>query len=162
MNRQGALRLHHIGYAVKQIGPLAEIYTQRYGYEFSTPIIHDPLQTALVQFLRLHGDQAYLEFVAPDGPESKLAFAAKRGGLNHLCYSCGPLEQAIAELEDTGARLLSEPQTAVAFAGRRICWIIGEDPLPIELVERRDDDDLCIPGTAAGNEGTLNQNKGAH
>jgi methylmalonyl-CoA/ethylmalonyl-CoA epimerase len=160
MNREGQLRLHHIGYAVKQIGPLAEIYAQRYGYEFSTPIIRDSLQTAFVQFLRLHGDQPYLEFVAPDGLDSKLTSAAKRGGgLNHLCYSCGPLEQTIAELEDSGMRLIFEPKPAVAFAGRRICWLVGEDPLPIELVERKDDDDLCTPGIAAGSESTLIQDK---
>ena len=161
MHRQGGLRLHHVGYAVKQIGPLAEIYVRRYGYEFSTPIINDPLQTAFVQFLRLPGDQAYLEFVAPDGPESKLIFAAKRGGLNHLCYSCASLELAIAELEKTGMRLISEPQPAVAFAGRRICWLVGEDPLPIELVERKDDDDLCTPGIAVNGD-ALNQNKLSH
>jgi methylmalonyl-CoA/ethylmalonyl-CoA epimerase len=147
MSKKGALRLHHVGYATKVIEPLAEVYVQRYGYEESTPVIHDPVQTAFVQFLRLRADQSYLEFVAPDGPDSKLTSAAKRGGgLNHLCYSSGPLEQTIAELEQSGMRLISEPKAAVAFAGRRICWLIGEDPLPIELVERRDDDDLCVPG----------------
>jgi methylmalonyl-CoA/ethylmalonyl-CoA epimerase len=155
MSKRGVLRLHHVGYATKLIEPLAELYVQRYGYEVSTPVIHDPLQTALVQFLRLPGDQSYLEFVAPDGPESKLTSAAKRGGgLNHLCYSSGPLEQTIAELEQSGMRLISEPKVAVAFAGRRICWLIGEDPLPIELVERLNDDDLCVPGIASEQGGS--------
>jgi methylmalonyl-CoA/ethylmalonyl-CoA epimerase len=149
MSKRGALRLHHVGYATKIIEPLAELYVQRYGYEVATPIIYDPLQIALVQFLRLPGDQTYLEFVAPGGPDSKLASAAKRGGLNHLCYSSGPLEQTIADLEQNGMRLISEPKAAVAFAGRRICWLIGEDPLPIELVELRNDDDLCVPGISA-------------
>jgi methylmalonyl-CoA/ethylmalonyl-CoA epimerase len=153
MSKRGALRLHHVGYATKIIEPLAELYIQRYGYEVSTPVIHDPLQTALVQFLRLPGDQTYLEFVAPDGPDSKLTAAPKRGGLNHLCYSSGPLEQTIAELGQNGMRLISEPKVAVAFAGRRICWVVGEDPLPIELVERRDDDDLCVPGISSEQAG---------
>jgi hypothetical protein len=61
------LRLHHVGYAVKTIEPMAEAYVQRYGYELSTGIIHDQLQTAFVQFLKLAEDSAYLEFVAPDG-----------------------------------------------------------------------------------------------
>jgi methylmalonyl-CoA/ethylmalonyl-CoA epimerase len=143
------LRLHHVGYATKSITDIAATYSERYGYEICSPIIHDPLQTALVQFLKLPGDQSYLEFVAPDGPESKLSSAAKRGGgLNHLCFTSGPLEQSILELEATGARLISEPKPAVAFAGRRICWFIGEDPVPIELVERRSDSDDCAPGLA--------------
>ena len=147
MNSDLGLQLHHVGYAVKLIDPIAATYRNRFGYEFATPIIHDPLQTAFVQFLKLAADRAYLEFVAPDGPESKLTQAAKRGGgLNDLCYTCGPLEATIAQLEATDMRLISEPKPGLAFAGRRICWLIGEDPMPIELVERRDADDLCLPG----------------
>ena len=142
------LRLHHVGYAVKLIEPIAETYIARYGYQACTTVIHDPLQTALVQFLRLVGDLSYLEFVAPDGPESKLTQAARKGGgLNHLCFACGPLEQEIARLESIGMRLIGEPKAGVAFAGRRICWFLGDDPLPVELVERRHPDDLCEPGT---------------
>ena len=142
-----ALSLHHVGYAVKVIDPVAEVYRSRYGYEFATGVIHDPLQTALVQFLKLTGDRAYLEFVAPDGPTSKLSNAARKGGgLNHLCYTCGPMEAAIARLEASDMRLISEPKPGVAFGGRRICWLLGDDPVPIELVERLADDDLCLPG----------------
>jgi methylmalonyl-CoA/ethylmalonyl-CoA epimerase len=144
---QPGLRLHHVGYAVKAIEFIAAEYVARFGYEVSSPVIHDPKQTAFVQFLRLPGDAAYLEFVAPDGPDSKLANAAGKGrGLNHLCYSSGPLEATIAHLEETGMRLISEPTPGVAFAGRRICWLLGADPVPIELVERRDDSDDCAPG----------------
>ena len=108
---------------------------------------HDPRQTALVQFLKLPGETSYLEFVAPDGPGSKLTGAVKRGGgLNHLCYTAGPLEAAIGHLEANGMKLISDPKPAVAFAGRRICWLLGADQLPIELVERRDESDTCTPG----------------
>lgn len=139
--------LHHVGYAVSAIEPIAASYISRYGYQLSTPIMHDPLQTAFVQFLKLPGDSSYLEFVSPDGPQSKLANAIKRGGgLNHLCYIAGPLEAAISLLEQNGMRLISEPKPGLAFAGRRICWLLGDDRLPIELVERRHDADLCEPG----------------
>jgi methylmalonyl-CoA/ethylmalonyl-CoA epimerase len=45
-------------------------------------------------------------------------------------------------------RLISEPKPGLAFAGRRICWLLGDDRLPIELVERRDEADPCQPGLA--------------
>ena len=156
------LRLHHVGYATKSIDSIAKTYAERFGYDISTPVIHDPLQTALVQFLRLPGDQSYLEFVAPDGPESKLTSAtSRRGGLNHLCFTAGPLEKAISELEASGMMLISPPQFAVAFAGRRICWLVGGDPLPVELVERRDDADECTPGLAVSGGGTSLHTEGA-
>jgi methylmalonyl-CoA/ethylmalonyl-CoA epimerase len=140
------LQLHHVGYAVQSIEPAVETYVHRYGYRRASSIIHDPLQTAFVQFLQLPGDRVYLEFVAPDRPESVLAGAVKKGGgMNHLCYTAVPLEQAIAHLESTGMRLIAEPKPAVAFAGRRICWLLGEDRLLVELVERRTADDLCEP-----------------
>jgi len=145
------LQLHHVGYAVKSMETIAETYVARFGYQLASPVIHDPSQTALVQFLQLPGDRTYLEFVAPNGPESKLANAVKRGGgLNHLCYTSGPLEETIAHLEDNGMRLISELLPGIAFAGRRICWLLGDDPLPIELVERISDGDLCLPGVSPG------------
>lgn len=116
------IRLHHIGYATKEIGPSTEAYTARFDYEIATGVIHDPLQTAFMQFLHYPGVPIHLEFVAPDGPQSKLAEGAKRGGgLNHLCYTSGSLRTAIAGLEQNGMKLISDPKPAVAFAGRRIC-----------------------------------------
>jgi len=138
---------HHVGYAVKNIETVSTIYVRRFGYAARTPIIHDRLQTALVQFLSFPGDHVYLEFVSPDGSESRLTNAVRKGGgLNHLCYIADNLEEAIDWLVQGDMMLISPPQPAVAFAGRRICWLAGEDMLPIELVERSDSGDLCKPG----------------
>ena len=142
------LILHHIGYAVKDIPQIADRYVGCLGYDVVTPIIHDPLQTAFGQFLRLPDDVVYLELVAPDGQNSYLAGAVRKGGgLHHLCYIANSLDTTIVCLEGCGMRVISPPKQAVAFAGRRICWLRGEDPLLIELVERITSDDLCVPGT---------------
>lgn len=142
--------LHHVGYAVRNIEPIVDEYVARFAYELVTGIIHDPTQTALVQFVQLPGDPSYLEFVAPDGLESKLTQAvSRRRPLNHLCYATTGLESTVEHLEEQGMKLISALSPGVAFAGRRICWLLGEDNVPIELVERRADDDLCIPGTEA-------------
>jgi methylmalonyl-CoA/ethylmalonyl-CoA epimerase len=149
MNTAPGLNLHHVGYAAQNIEAIVANYVALYGYVISTPIIHDPHQTALVQFLKLPGDQSYLEFVAPDGPQSKLSSAIREGGgLNHLCFTSGPLEATILHLEQNKMKLISDPKPGVAFAGRRICWLLGKERLPIELVERRDQADPCHPGVA--------------
>jgi methylmalonyl-CoA/ethylmalonyl-CoA epimerase len=132
--------LHHVGYAVPAIELVTPVYVKRFGYEVCTPVIHDPTQTAYVQFLRLPGDRVFLELVAPDSAESKLSRAVRRGGaLNHLCYSVEDIEAATARLREEGMAILSAPVPAVAFKGRRISWLLGDDPLPIELVERGGD-----------------------
>ncbi len=131
------LRLHHVGYVVAEIQPISHIYVERYGYCVATEIIHDPAQTAFVQFLRLDGDPTYLEFVAPDGPASKLAKAAAKGpGLNHLCYSVDDIEKATAAMYESGMIVLSLPVPAIAFSGRRVSWLMGKDRVAVELVER--------------------------
>jgi hypothetical protein len=53
MNLTTSLRLHQVGYVVHDIEPLAKDYVGRYGYRTIPSIIHDPQQTAMVQFLQL-------------------------------------------------------------------------------------------------------------
>jgi len=131
------MNLHHIGYAVAEIEPVAATYCKRFGYQACTGVIHDPLQTAYVQFFRLPGDQTYLEFVAPDRPDSKLSNAvASRMALNHLCFAVDNIEESTENLRQTGMIVLSKPVPAVAFGGHRISWLLGRDSVPIELVER--------------------------
>jgi len=62
-----------------------------------------------------------------------------------MCYTTTSLEAAIEHLERNEIKLISDPKPAIAFAGRRICWLSGTDMLPVELVEGRDDNDLCVP-----------------
>jgi len=128
--------LHHIGHAVPDIAPVLEFYIRNLGYEVRTPVIHDLTQTAYVQFLRLPGERVYVELVAPDGVESKLARAVRNGGgLNHLCYSVEDIELATEQLHQSGMMILSSPTPAVAFSGRRISWLLGDSSPLIELVE---------------------------
>ena len=129
------LNLHHIGILVKDIPKSAAVYV-RLGYEIRTEVIHDPVQTAFVQFLKLPADRAYLELISPDGPAGRLNNAlVKGGGLNHLCYSTEDIQAGCEWLRDTGFFLIAEPVPAVAFDGRRVAWFRGPDKLSVELVE---------------------------
>lgn len=129
-------RLHHIGVVVRDIERSAATYTQQLGYVARTGIIHDPLQTAYVRFLCLPGGTAYLELVSPDGSLSRLTNALNAGGgLNHLCYATDDIEGACGELRRQGMMVIHEPVPAVAFGGRRIAWLIGQDRVLTELVE---------------------------
>lgn len=120
---------------VKKISEAAEFYA-RMGYEVKSPIIHDPIQTAHVQFLKLVADQAYLELVSPDGPDGKLNTALQKGGgLNHICYATEDIQGCCEWFRETGFFWISEPVPAVAFQGRRVAWFRGPDRLQVELVE---------------------------
>lgn len=130
-----ALRLHHVGVVVDDLGRAGEEY-QSLGYSVCTKVFHDPVQTAYVQFLRLPSDRVLLELVTPDSEKSKLANALKKGGgLNHLCFATDDIEKCWASLRAQGLFPLQRPVPAVAFGGRRIAWFLGRNRVPVELVE---------------------------
>ena len=129
------LSLHHIGILVKDVSQSMQGYVSM-GYALASDIIHDPIQTAIAQFLRLPGDSVFLELIAPNGPDSKLSNALKKQpGFHHVCYSTPGIEGACAALASEGWFLITPPVAAVAFPGRRIAWLRGADRLLVELVE---------------------------
>ncbi len=128
--------LHHIGIAVRDIEREVGRYVDNLGYEVVSQVIHDPVQTAYVCFLKLAGDPVYLELVAPDSEQSKLARAlAQGGGLNHLCYVTADIGSRCVRMRKSGMFVIQEPVAAVAFPGRRIAWLMGRSRIPVELVE---------------------------
>jgi catechol 2,3-dioxygenase-like lactoylglutathione lyase family enzyme len=131
------LNLHHIGIAVKDISSATEDYCRRLGCELEGEVVHDPVQSAFIQFLRLPGDSVLIELVAPDGPDSKLSNAVRKGGgINHLCYLTSDIESTCRTLQNGGMVVIHEPTPAVAFGGRRVAWLMGEDRVLTELGER--------------------------
>ena len=130
------LKLHHIGIVVNDIEIASAAYTDKFGYVIKSCIIHDQIQTARVQFLQLNADVSYVELITPDGPESKLTNALKKGGgLNHFCYLTAQIDETCNEMESKGAFVLQQPVVAAAFPGRKIAWIMGRDGIPVELLE---------------------------
>ncbi len=130
--------MHHVGVVVADIENTAQQYTSRFGYVAVTPKIHEPAQTAFVQFLRLPGDQAYLELVSPDRANSKLSHALASGvPLNHVCMAVSNIEKSFRHLRSNGMMATARPTPSVVFNGAPIAWLMGSDRLLTELVEQR-------------------------
>jgi methylmalonyl-CoA/ethylmalonyl-CoA epimerase len=137
------MRLHHVGILVGDIAESSALYARRFGYRCKTAVIHDPGQTAYVQFLELPGDRVYLELVSPDSPSSHLNNTlGKDRGFHHLCYSTADIDCACNGLRDAGMTLVRAPRKAVAFQGRRIAWLMGRDRRLTELVEEGSEGEL--------------------
>jgi methylmalonyl-CoA/ethylmalonyl-CoA epimerase len=137
MSGNTSLSLHHVGIVVANIEERRGFYVDLLGYRERTAVIHDPLQTAYVQFFSIPGSDHYLELVAPDGENSKLLNASRKGiPLNHLCYACDEIAATFDALWNAGCYRISAPTPAVAFDGRPVAWLISPDKLLIELVER--------------------------
>jgi methylmalonyl-CoA/ethylmalonyl-CoA epimerase len=130
-------KLHHVGIVTPVIEEQRAFYVDVLKYRQITAVIHDPIQTAFVQFFAIPGADHYIELVAPDSESSKLQRAARKGlPLNHLCYSCENTAEALSFLKESGCMMISDIVPAVAFDGRSIAWVMSPDGLLIELVER--------------------------
>jgi len=137
------LHFHHVGIVVEDVERSAAIYMQRFGYEARSSIVHDLLQTAYVQFLSFPGEQIFLELVSPDGPESSLALALKKGGgLNHICYSTQDIGETCQKLRAAGMFLIRPPTEAVAFNSRKIAWLADKNGTLFELVEKGPENEI--------------------
>jgi methylmalonyl-CoA/ethylmalonyl-CoA epimerase len=128
---------HHIGVLVKDIPSALIRYTESLGYEIRSQVFHDPVQTAYVQFLGLPGSTVHFELISPDGLESRLQNALKKGGgIHHICYSVSSIDEAVTTLQSQKWLVIHPPQPATAFNGRKIAWLMNRDHLLVELVER--------------------------
>jgi methylmalonyl-CoA/ethylmalonyl-CoA epimerase len=127
---------HHVGIAVKSIENTAAQYTAA-GWSL-TGTVHDPIQGVRIAFLERSGFPR-LELVAGAGEASPVNNILKKNGVApyHFCYETADLEAAIAELERREYRALGSPVPAVAFGGRRICFLWHADTGLIELLQRQ-------------------------
>jgi methylmalonyl-CoA/ethylmalonyl-CoA epimerase len=130
-------RLHHIGILVADVAVASERLVKQFGFQPDTPILEDPTQTAIAQFLRLPGADHWTELIAPNGPDSKLrgALERRRGGTHHVCYEVDDIDAACVHLHEQSMMVIAKPVPGSAFGGRRIAWLIDKEFLLVELVE---------------------------
>lgn len=134
----GPPTLHHMGFVVASIADVCEEFAKSVGAEWNGEIIHDPLQSAKMAFVRWRVPQSStLELVQPDGPESPLhKFLTRGGGLHHVCYEVDSLEQQLKQSRAAGCLVVKTPLSAVAFGGRMIAWVYTPQKLLVEYLER--------------------------
>lgn len=132
--------LHHIGVVVASIEKSAVNWQVSLSASDVSQLYEDPIQAARVAFFALSnrgsGQPLFLELVEPlsdNSPTSR--FLASGGGLHHLCFEVDNLEDQINAMKKTGAMLIRSPKPAVAFQGRRICWMLTRERLLIEYLE---------------------------
>lgn len=133
-------KIHHIGYAVKNIEKAAKLY-RGMGFEVGE-IVKDPIQNCLICFLwqplSCGGSETMIELVAPLDEKSPVVTILQKNGNSpyHICYEVDNMEEALKELKPYRFVKLFNPLPAVAMAGRKICYLFNRDNGLIELVER--------------------------
>ena len=129
---------HHVGFVVSSIQHSVQAFADVLQSDWDTHVFHDPNQGVRVTFLksRCAGDPLW-ELVEPADEKSPVqSFAAKGGGMHHVCYVVDSLDETLGRARSLGAIVTRPPMPAVAFGGRRIAWIYTKSRLLIEYLER--------------------------
>jgi methylmalonyl-CoA/ethylmalonyl-CoA epimerase len=131
-------RFHHVGFIVSNIAQKIDGFQRSLQATWNGKVFEDPIQKVKVAFLSTNSGGAQIELVEPAGEGSPVSrFLALGGGLHHLCYEVDDLDLHLSEMRRLRATIVKKPQPAVAFAGRRIAWVITAEKLLLEFVERR-------------------------
>jgi len=129
---------HHVGIVVASIPNSVQDFASMLQADWDKEVFHDPNQGVRITFLKSQraGDPLW-ELVEPADEQSPVeSFAAKGGGLHHVCFVVDNLEQALSGARAQGAIVARQPMPAVAFGGRRIAWIYTRSHLLIEYLEK--------------------------
>jgi methylmalonyl-CoA/ethylmalonyl-CoA epimerase len=133
--------INHIGIAVRSVEAQRPFYEATLGAVFEG--VEDvPSQKVRVAFFRV-GD-VRLELLEPTDPSSTVAaFLEKRGeGLHHVAYTVEKIEERIAELKQSGVRMIDDAPRPGAHH-MRIAFVHPKSSCGV-LTE------LCEPAGAGG------------
>jgi len=114
-------KISHIGIAVHSLDEALPFYRDTLGMVFRGI---EEVAEQMVKVAMLQIGESNIELLEPTGPESPVArFLEKNGpGIHHLAYEVDDIGQAIARLEQEGARMIDKSPRAGAH-GTRIAFI---------------------------------------
>jgi methylmalonyl-CoA/ethylmalonyl-CoA epimerase len=137
-----ALRLHHVGCAVRSIERALGYYTRVLGFRQVTQPIEVPSQRVKVCFLEASnagagGGALYLELVEGVGSASPVEGLLEHtgGGPYHLCFEVDDLDAGIKWLRSQGFFRLTRFELA-AHGMKRFAFMLTPDRQLMELCER--------------------------
>lgn len=129
-----SLKIHHIGYLVKNIEKSQALFTAM-GYMLEQSPIYDEYRDVDICFLSKDGYR--IELVAPRTSKSVVGELRKKIGNSpyHICYEVENLEEAVTAFRKNHFVIWEEAHVAPALAGKRVAFLINGQMGMIELLE---------------------------
>ncbi len=126
-------RFHHLGVATRSISREARGWTSL-GYVQEGEVFEDPIQGVRGMFLVGAGPRLELLEALPD--RDVLSGWLDRGQkIYHQAFEVDTFDADVEALCGQGAKITAPPAPAVAFSGRRICFLMTPMLHLIELIE---------------------------
>jgi methylmalonyl-CoA/ethylmalonyl-CoA epimerase len=107
-------RIDHVGIACRDLDAAIALYQATFGLEVASLEVNDEqgVREAMLQVGGAGGGlrPGYVQLLEPLGPDTPVGkFLARRGeGLHHVGYGVGDIGQALADVADTGIRLIDK------------------------------------------------------
>ncbi|MCF6322461.1 MAG: methylmalonyl-CoA epimerase [Rhizobiaceae bacterium] len=116
-------RLNHVAIAVPDLENAADIYRNMLGAEVSQ-VQELPEHGVSVVFVELQNTKIeLLEPLGDDSPIEKFLTKNPVGGVHHLCYEVGDIEEAGKSMEQKGARILGDGKPKIGAHGRPVLFL---------------------------------------
>ncbi len=130
------MRIHHIGYLVKNIERSTEEFLSL-GYTIINDKCRDDYRKVDITFMAKDGYM--IELISPYSEESVVAGLMKRfkNSPYHICYETDDLPACTQALRDAGYVPLDEPTPAPAIDNRKVVFYTNPNLGMIEIVESR-------------------------
>jgi methylmalonyl-CoA/ethylmalonyl-CoA epimerase len=125
---------HHIGYATLSLQKERQNFGLL-GYESEGSEFIDPIQGVTGIFLIGSGPRIELLANLP-GRSTLTPWLRGSAKMYHMAWQVDDLDYTIKLAKSSGAKLAAKPAPAVAFGGRRICFIMLRNGLLAEFIER--------------------------
>ena len=130
-------KFHHLGIVTSDLEQTTEFYNIM-GYR-KIAEAEDPIQKAQIVLLESMAGEPLLELIRPidkDSPSHSWLTRIKAGPY-HTCYETNSLNQATAELELRGFKMVTELAPALIFDNRNIVFFWSSKVGLVELLEAK-------------------------
>lgn len=129
------LKIHHIGYLVKNIDKAIEKFNQL-GFKRISETTCDEIRHIHICFMEKDG--YVIELVSPYDSNSVVSKLMKqyKNSPYHICYLTNKFEETCTALQTVGYVMLDNPLPAPALEGKRVVFLISHISGMIELLEQ--------------------------
>ena len=131
------MRVHHVGYLVADIDAAIDEFLSM-GYEVRQEKLYDPSRRVYLCFMENNG--VMIELVSPS-EECRLFTSLQRRIGNspyHICYfpdDGNAFDVVIEKLSAQGFMMAQPPESAIAFGGRRVAFMMSPETGLLEILE---------------------------
>ena len=132
------MKVHHVGYLVKNIEKAKNAFCGTLGFEELAPVVRDEGRKADICFVQ--SGTFVVELVSPYSGDSVAGgdlFKRFKNAPYHICLEANDFDADIERIRTGGFVQIDQPQPAPAIGGRRVVFFVSPSIGLIELLEEK-------------------------